>query len=59
MWILCIGFFDFMVAGKKLTDFTGLFSHYGFEINDSMILNCFKDEWKWLKKTWPIKQKFD
>ena len=27
----CIGFIDFMLAGKKLTDFTSLFSPYGFE----------------------------
>ena len=28
---VCIGFFDFMFAGKKLADFTSLFSPYGFE----------------------------
>ena len=28
---LCIGFIDFMLAGKKLTDFTNLFSPYDFE----------------------------
>ena len=27
----CIGFFDFMLAGKKLTDFTGLSSPYDFK----------------------------
>ena len=26
----CIGFIDFMLAGKKLTDFTNLFSPYDF-----------------------------
>ena len=26
----CIGFIDFMLAGKKLTDFTSLFSPYDF-----------------------------
>ena len=26
----CIGFIDFMLAGKKLTDYTNLFSPYGF-----------------------------
>ena len=25
---LCIGFIDFMLAGKKLTDYTNLFSPY-------------------------------
>ena len=27
----CSGFIDFMLAGKKLTDFTSLFSFYDFE----------------------------
>ena len=27
----CIWFIDFMLAGKKLTDFTSFFSPYGFE----------------------------
>ena len=40
----CIGFIDFMLAGKKLTDFTSLFSPYDFEKNDSIILSYFKDE---------------
>ena len=26
----CIGFIDFMLAGKKLTDYTSLFSPYDF-----------------------------
>ena len=26
----CIGFMDFMLAGKKLTDYTSLFSPYNF-----------------------------
>ena len=38
----CIGFIDFMLAGKKLTDFTILFSPYGFEKNGSIITSCFK-----------------
>ena len=40
----CIGFIDFMLAGKKLTDFTNMFSAYGFEKNDGVILTYFKDE---------------
>ena len=41
----CIGFIDFMLAGKKLADFTTLFSPYAFDKNDSIILSYFKDEW--------------
>ena len=40
----CIGFIDFMIAGKTLVDFTSLFSPYDFERNDSIISNYFKDE---------------
>ena len=40
----CIGFIDFMLAGKRLTDFTSLFSPYVFEKNDCIILSYFKDE---------------
>ena len=39
----CIGFIDFMIADKKLTDFTNLFSPYGFDRNDQIILSYFKD----------------
>ena len=35
---LCIGFIDFMLAGKKLTDYTNLFSPYDFKNNDNIIL---------------------
>ena len=40
----CIGFIDFMLAGKKLTDFTSLFSPHDFNKNDNIILSYFKDE---------------
>ena len=40
----CIGFIDFMIAGKKLTDFTSLFPPYDFEENDGIILSYFKHE---------------
>ena len=43
----CIGFIDFMLAGKMLTDFTSLFSPYDFEKNDNIILSYFKDEQNW------------
>ena len=38
----CIGFIDFMLAGKTLIDFVSLFSPYDFEKNDSIILSYFK-----------------
>ena len=42
----CIGFTDFMLADKKLTDYTNLFSAYDFKENDDIILSHFKNEWK-------------
>ena len=39
----CLGFFDFILADKKLTDFTNLFSPYDFDKNDQIILSYFKD----------------
>ena len=39
-----IGFTDFMLAGKKLTDYTNLFSPYDFKKNDNIILSYFKYE---------------
>ena len=39
----CIGFINFMVAGKKLTDFTNMFSPYDFKKNDEIILSYIKD----------------
>ena len=43
-----IGFIDFMLAGKKLTDFTSIFSPHDFKKNIyvDIILSYFKDEWK-------------
>ena len=40
----CIGFIDFMLAGKKLTNFTNMFSPHDFKKNDDIILSYFKDE---------------
>ena len=40
----CIGFIDFMLAGKKLTDYTNMFSPYDFKKNDNIILPYFKNE---------------
>ena len=40
----CIRFIDFLLAGKKLTDYANLFSPYDFKENDSIILCYFKYE---------------
>ena len=40
----CIGFTDFMSAGKKLSDYTNLFSPSDLKKNDSIILSYFKNE---------------
>ena len=37
----CIGFIDFMLAGKTLTEFTNLFSPNNFKKNDDTILKSF------------------
>ena len=37
----CIGFIDFMLAEKTLTEFTNLFSQNSFKKNDDIILNYF------------------
>ena len=39
----CIEFIDFMLAGKKSTDSTNLFTPYDFSKNDQIILSYFKD----------------
>ena len=39
----CIGFIDFMLANKRLTDYTNLFSPYDFDKNDGIILSYLKD----------------
>ena len=38
----CIGFIDFMLAGKKLTDYTNY--PYAFKKNENTILPYFKNE---------------
>ena len=37
----CIGFIDYMLAGKTLTEYTNLFSPNNFKKNDDIILNYF------------------
>ena len=38
-----IGFFDFMLTAKTLTDYTGLFSPHGFKRNDTITLDYIKN----------------
>ena len=40
----CIGFIDFMLKGKSLTDFINLFSPNNFK-NSDIILNYFKNRY--------------
>ena len=41
----CIAFVDFMLAGKKMTDYTNLFSPHDLKKkNDNIILSYFKNE---------------
>ena len=37
----CVGFTEFMLAGKTLTEYTNLFSPNNFKKNDDIILNYF------------------
>ena len=39
---VCIGFINFMFAGKSFIDFTSLFSPYGLRKNGVIILSYFK-----------------
>ena len=38
----CIGFIDFMLNGKRLLDYTNLFSPNDYEKNDKIILKYFQ-----------------
>ena len=40
----CMGFIDSMLAGKKLTDYTNLFSPHDFKKSNNIILPYFKNE---------------
>ena len=40
----CIGFIDFMLGGKKLTDYEKKFSPHYFKKNDDIILSYSKNE---------------
>ena len=37
----CIGFINFMIEGKNLTEFKNIFSPHSFKQNDNIILNYF------------------
>ena len=37
----CIGYIDFMLAGKTLTEYTNIFSPDNFKENDDIILDYF------------------
>ena len=39
-----IGFIDFVLVGKRLTDFQKIFSPYDFKKNDDIIFTYFKNE---------------
>ena len=41
---ICIGFIDFMLAGKSLTEFTNLFLPNKFNKNDDIILSYFTND---------------
>ena len=41
---LCIGYIDFIRAGKRLTDFTNMFPPYDLKKSDDIIQNYFTDE---------------
>ena len=40
----CIGFIDFMLAGKKLTAYASLFSLHDFKKSECIILSYFKSK---------------
>ena len=41
----CIGFIDFMLVDKNLTDYTSLFSPRDFRNNNNIVMSYFKYEW--------------
>ena len=46
VWVLQHRIHDFMLTGKKLTDYISLSSPYDFKENDNVILSYFKNESK-------------
>ena len=51
MWLLCIEFIDFVLAGKKLTGYTNLLFPYDLKKNDNIILSYFKNSIEATDKT--------
>ena len=45
MWIYCIGFTEYMLAGKTLLDYTNLFSPNDYKKNDKIIYKYLKDKY--------------
>ena len=48
----CVGFIDFMLKGKTLTEYTNLFLPNIFKKNDDIILNYFFKLWAIFKNGW-------
>ena len=43
MWrYFCIGFIDFVLKGNSLLEYTNLFSHNEYKMNDQIILKYFQ-----------------
>ena len=40
-WYFCVGFIDFILTGKTLTQYINLFSPNNFKKNDDIVLNYF------------------
>ena len=53
----CIEFIDFMLAGKKLTDYTNIFSPNNSKKNDDIILNYFMSIHKYKLESYCVKCK--
>ena len=51
MWYFCNGFFDFMLKGKSLLEYTHLFSPNEYKKNDKIILRYFQQNLNKLKCT--------
>ena len=61
MWILFIGFIDFMMKGKSLLDYINLFFPNKYEINDRIILNFLSVTWNeyfilWIESKLAVKK---
>ena len=41
----CIAFIEYMLAGKKLLDYTNLFSPTDYQKNDKIVYKYFKDKY--------------